>query len=91
MCMLLDRPDEAMDWLEKEVRHHRLTAKNYNVVTESKLPYLYGQELHYWAETYPASDDRITPALADVLFDPIRETERFQAILDDAQAFERGE
>ena len=91
ICMGLDRPDEAMDWLEKAVRHHRIVAKNYNVVTESKLPYLYGQKLHYWAETYPASDDCITPCLAKAIFDPIRETERFQAILADAQAFERGE
>ena len=89
--MRLDRPDEAMDWLEKAVRHHRIVAKNYNVVTESKLPYLYGQKLHYWAETYPASDDCITPCLAKAIFDPIRETERFQAILADAQAFERGD
>ena len=90
-CMQLERPDEAMDWLEKEMRHHRLTAKNYNVVTESKLPYLYGQELHYWAHTYPQADDWMTPVLADAVFDPIRGTERFQAILADAQAFERGE
>lgn len=90
-CMQLERPDEAMDWLEKEMRHHRLTAKNYNVVTESKLPYLYGQELHYWAHTYPQADDWMTPALADAVFDPIRGTERFQAILADAQAFERRE
>ncbi len=93
MCLLLGRPDEAMDWLEKEVRHLRIVAKTFNVVTQSKLPYLYGQEQHYWAETYPGAD-RITSYLsylAEAAFDPIRDTERFQAIRADALAFERGE
>ena len=75
------------------MRHWRIVAKTFNVVTQSKLPYLYGQELHYWAETYPR-ETRATSYLsylAEAAFDSIRDTERFQAILADAQAFERGE
>ncbi|MBE6615960.1 MAG: helix-turn-helix domain-containing protein [Ruminococcaceae bacterium] len=89
-CMRLNRPDEAMDWLEKLVRHERMIAKNYNVITATKLPYFYGRELHYSKETYPVQE-RITPILAWKAFDPIRETERFKTILADAEAFERGE
>ncbi len=89
-CMRLNRPDEAMDWLEKMVRHTRITAKNFNVITETKLPYLYGKELHYWADSYHRTD-KLLPILAWDIFDPIRETDRFKAILADAEAFEKGE
>ena len=81
--------DEAMDWLEKMVRHEKITAKNYNVITETKLPYFYGRELHYCAKTYDRTD-AITPTLAWKVFDPIRDTDRFKAILADAEAFEQG-
>lgn len=88
--MYLNCRDEAMDWLEKMVRHQRITAKNYNVITESKLPYLYGQELHYLADSYTRTGT-LLPTLAWEIFDPIRETDRFKAILADAEAFEKGE
>ena len=90
MCMRLGRPDEAMDWLEKMVRHQRAVVKTYNVITESKLPYLYGYELRYIACRYDRAE-RLTPTLAWTAFDPIRDTERFRTILTDAEAFERGE
>jgi len=90
LCMKLGRTDEAMDWLEKMVRHQRIMAKNYNVITESKLPYLYGKELHYAQNTYPR-EYILTIPLAWNIFNPIRDTDRFQAILADAEAFERGE
>ena len=89
-CMRLNRPDEAMDWLEKMVRHERITAKNYNVITETQLPYLYGQTKHYPANSYRRTD-RLLPYFAWNIFDSIRNTARFQAILADAEAFERGE
>ncbi len=89
-CMRLERPDEAMDWLEKMVKHQRYVAKNYNVITETKLPYFYGTELHYWKNSYPV-EEQITPILAGEQFDSIRETDRFKAILADAEAFEKGE
>ena len=82
--------DEAMNWLEKMVRHERITAKNYNVITETKLPYLYGQTKHYSANSYRRTDT-LLPILAWDIFDPIRETDRFKAILADAEAFEKGE
>lgn len=90
MCMRLGRPDEAMGWLEKMVRHQRAVVKTYNVITESKLPYLYGCELRYTACSYNRVE-RLTPTLAWTAFDPIRDTERFRTILTDAEAFERGE
>lgn len=89
-CMKLDRPDEAMDWLEKMVRHQRLMEMNYNVITESKLPYLYGKNMHYLANSYRRTDT-LLPIPAWNSFDPIRYTDRFKAILADAEAFERGE
>ena len=89
-CMRLGRPDEALEWLEKMVRHQRVVAKTYNMVTESKLPYMYGCELYYTARTYNRAE-LLTPTLAWAAFDPIRDTERFQSILADALAFERGD
>ena len=90
VCVQLGRYDEAMDWLEKMVRHEKIRAKNHNVITETKLPYFYGRELHYCAKTYDRTD-AITPTLAWKVFDPIRDTDRFKAILSDAEAFEKGE
>jgi len=90
ICMRLNRPDEAMHWLEKMVRHQRITAKNYNVITETKLPYLYGKEMHYSMNSYRRTGT-LLPTLAWEIFDPIRETDRFKAILADAEAFEKGE
>ncbi|MBR4000726.1 MAG: hypothetical protein IKI93_20545 [Clostridia bacterium] len=89
-CMRLNRPDEAMDWLEKMVRHEKITAKNYNVITETQLPYLFGQTKHYPANSYRRTDT-LVPILTWTIFDSIRNTARFQAILADAEAFERGE
>ena len=33
-CMDLGQYEEAMDWLEKWLRHEQIIAKNFNVVTE---------------------------------------------------------
>lgn len=90
VCMSLNRHDEAMDWLEKMVRLERITAKNYNVVTETKLSYLYGRERHPLENSYTRTG-KLLPALAWEIFDPIRETDRFKAITADAEAFEKGE
>lgn len=90
VCIRLNRSEEAMDWLEKMVRYTRITAQNYNVITETKLPYLYGQTKHYWANIYHRTD-KLLPILAWDIFDPIRDTDRFKAILADAEAFEKGE
>ena len=90
-CMQLGRYDEAMDWLEKWIRHERRNAKVYNVITVSQLPYFCGMNFEYaYNATYPRYN-RITPSLAWDSFDPIRETDRFKAIITDAEAFEKGE
>ena len=89
-CMKLGRYDEAMDWLEKWLRHEQIIAKNFNVVTESKLPYFSGLDfLDSYHESYPR-EKRITPSLEWESFDPIRDTDRFKTILADAEAFEQG-
>ncbi|MBQ7299590.1 MAG: helix-turn-helix domain-containing protein [Clostridia bacterium] len=91
VCMKLGRHDEAMDWLEKWLKHEQINAKNYNVITESKLPYFSGL---IFADSYHESylrENRITPSLEWDNFDPIRETDRFKAILADAEAFEKGD
>ena len=89
ICMRLNRREEAMDWLEKMVRHQRRIARSYNVITEA-APYLYGQERHTAEQAYRRAD-RLLPIFAWRIFDPIRETDRFQAILADAAAFEGGQ
>lgn len=87
----LGRYDEAMDWLEKWLKHERQNAKVFNVITKSRMPYFYGMEFDYlYNATYPRHN-RITPSLKWDSFDPIRETERFKAIISDAEAFENEE
>lgn len=89
ICMNMNRHDEAMDWLEKMVKHERIKAKNFNVITETKIPYLYGKTKHFSANSYNRKDTFLPHFTYDV-FDPIRENERFKAILADAEAFEQG-
>ena len=89
VCMSMNRHDEAMDWLEKMVKHERIKAKNFNVITETKIPYLYGKTKHFSANSYDRKDT-LLPSFAYDVFDPIRENERFKAILADAEAFEQG-
>lgn len=89
-CMHLDRYDEAMDWLEEWIRHERQNAKTFNVITESQLPYFHNLEFgSTYNEKYPRHN-RITPSLEWDSFAPIRETDRFKAIVADAEAFEAG-
>lgn len=88
-CMDLGRPDEAMDWLEKWLRQLQRSAQNWNVVTKSGLPYFRGVEMRYDVP-FPR-EGAITSSLEWDSFDPIRETDRFKAIVAEASAFERGE
>lgn len=89
-CVDLGRHDEALDWLEKWLRHEQIIAKNFNMVTESKLPYFSGLIfIDSYHESYPR-EKRITPSLEWDCFDPIRETDRFKAVLADAEIFEKG-
>ena len=89
ICMNMKRHEEAIDWLEKMVKHERIKAKNFNVITETKIPYLYGKTKHFSANSYDKKDT-LLPSFAYDVFDPIRENERFKAILADAEAFEQG-
>ena len=90
MCMRLGRYDEAMDWLEKMIDYQRFVAENYNKVTKSNLPFLPDLEIRYTANTYSRTN-LLLPTLSWKLYDPIRETARFQALFAAAQAFENGE
>ena len=88
-CMDLGRYDEAIEWLEKWVRLEQQNAKVFNIITQSKLPYFYGIDFMSTSHvTYPCYN-RITPSLEWDSFDPIRENDRFKAIVADAQAFEK--
>ena len=87
--MNLERYDEAMDWLEKWLKHERRNARVFNVITQSRTPYFYGEDFIFsYNETYPRHK-RITPSLEWDIFDPIRKTERFETIVNDAIAFEK--
>ena len=88
VCADLGRSDEAMDWLEKWLGHMRLVADRKNAIVESKLPYFYGVDLR---RTNMSAAESMTSSLEWDRFDQIRQTDRFQKILADAQAFERGE
>jgi len=88
-CMDLGRYDEAIEWLEKWLRHEQRNAKVFNVITKSKLPYFHGIDFSYsYHATYPRHN-LITPSIAWESFDPIRETDRFKAIVANADAFEK--
>lgn len=91
LCMCLGRYDDAIKWLEKWLRHEQQNAKNFNVITKSKLPYLYGMDFAYsYNTTYPRHK-RITPSLEWESFDPIRETDEFKSFVARAEAFEKAE
>lgn len=90
-CVHLGRYDEAMEWLEKWLRHERQNAKTFNVITKSNRPYFHGMDFAYsYNATYPRQN-RITASLEWASFDPIRETDRFKAIVAQAEAFEKEE
>lgn len=92
MCVKLGRHDEALDWLEKLVRHERMCIKNYNVITESKRPYLYGINLIYNKNAYTNEDVHITEELSwKDYFEPLYDHPRYKKFLADAEALERGE
>lgn len=87
-CVHLGQYDKAMEWLEKWIEHEKRNAKSFNVITQSKLPYFYGIDFFYsYNETYPRHN-RITSSLKWDSFDPIRESERFKAIVASAGVFE---
>ena len=72
-------------WLKHECRNARV----FNVITQSRTPYFYGEDFIFsYNETYPRHK-RITPSLEWDIFDPIRKTERFKTIVNDAIAFEK--
>lgn len=89
--MGLERYDDAMDWLEKWLNHERQNAKNFNIITKSQIPYFCGIDFEFsYNETYPRHN-RITPSLKWDSFDPVRETDRFKAIVAAAEKLEKDE
>ena len=90
-CVYLGQYDEAMEWLEKWLKHEQQNGKAFNVITKSNRPYFHGMDFAYsYNATYPRHN-RITPSLEWESFDPIRETNRFKAIVAQAEAFEKEE
>ena len=87
VCMKMGRQDEAMTHLERYLRLEKTTAKTYNIVTESKIPYFYGRTLKYSHDHYTARGD-ISEVMRKKIFDPIRDTDRFRALEKEVLAFE---
>lgn len=87
VCMKMGRQDEAIEHLEKYLRLEKTTAKTYNIITESKIPYFYGRSLKYSHNQYTARGD-ISEVTKKKVFDPIRDTERFRALEKEVLEFE---
>ena len=87
VCMKMGRQDEAMTHLERYLRLEKTTAKTYNIVTESKIPYFYGRTLKYSHDHYTARGD-ISEVMRKKIFDPIRDTDRVRALEKEVLAFE---
>lgn len=86
-CMKLGRYDEAVEYLEKYLAHEEARARTYNVVTESKIPYFYGRTLKFSHDHYTARGD-ISEVMGMSIFDPIRDTDRFRALIKEVTVFE---
>ncbi len=83
-CLDLNRPDEALDWLEKYVRYELLKEKNCHAATESSLPYLAGWRIICPDKSWPAGHNILNWLRRDC-FDPIRDTDRFKALVRKAE------
>ena len=84
VCMKLGRTEEAMDWLEKLVSYGKRAADKHPNKT-SQLPYFYGIDFSaHLTSVSPAK--QIISSLQWSVFDPLRENERFRAILTKAHA-----
>ncbi len=88
VCMKLGRYDEAMEQLEKYLRHEERIAKTYNIVTESNIPYFYGCTLRYSKDHYTSSGE-ISEVMSSKIFDPLRDTERFRTLKKSVSEFEK--
>ena len=86
--MNLGRYDEAIDHLERYLRHEQAISETYNIVTESKIPYFYGHTLKYSQDHYIARSE-ISDVMAWSVFDPIRDTDRFRDLLKEGTEFEK--
>ena len=86
-CIKLGRYDEALDHLEHYLRHERTIAETYNVITKSKIPYFFGDCLEYSRDHYTATGD-LSDVMSWGVFDPIRDTDRFHALLKEVTEFE---
>lgn len=87
VCMKMGRQDEAMEHLERYLQLEKTTAKTYNIVTESKIPYFYGHSLKYSHNHYTARGD-ISDVMRREIFDSIRDTDRFRALEKGVLEFE---
>lgn len=87
VCMKMGRQDEAIEHLEKHLRLEKTTAKTYNIITESKIPYFYGRSLKYSHNHYTARGD-ISEVMRKKIFDPIRDTDRFRTLEKEVLEFE---
>ncbi len=82
--MNLCRPDEALDWLERYVRSELFYKKNYNKIKSSRLPYLVGVKVNHYSDIQFIKEN-ILNKLRWKCFDPIRDTDRFKALVKAAE------
>lgn len=79
-ALQLGRPDEALDWLETMYNDNMAMAEHWKKGVHFEVPLLRGvtQEMH--KEAYNVRP-KLLHVLNDNVFDPIRNTERFQSLL----------
>ncbi len=81
----LGRPDEALDWLEKMYDDKAAMAENWKEGIHFDVPLLRGVNGEMAKDAYNVRDD-LLDTLARQEFDPIRETDRFRALLTKVNA-----
>ncbi len=86
-CMKLGRYDEAIEQLERYLRHEKKVAETYNIITESKIPYFFGGNLKFSHDHYTTRGE-ISETIELEIFNPIRDTDRFRTLAKEVSEFE---
>ncbi len=85
-ALRLGRPDEALDWLERMYNDNMAMAENWKKGVHFDVPLLRGVKQDMHMEAYNVRP-KLLHVLNEKVFDPIRDTDRFQSILAKVKAF----
>ncbi len=85
-ALRLGRPDEALDWLERMYNDTMAMAENWKKGVHFDVPLLRGVKQDMHMEAYNVRP-KLLHVLNEKVFDPIRDTDRFQSILAKVKAF----